>query len=641
MSVSLHKELKYGSEGHEKIKKAVLARFRLSHNNLTDRAKQWDKADKLYRAYHTKTEDDRVRSARRKGGTVEYTTVTLPFSYALLLTAHTYWTSVFLARDPVLQFTARHGEPAHKVQAVEAIIDYQLRVGGMLVPLYQWLLDAGRYGYGVVGAYWCEEYSTTSQIVEEDESFSLLGFNIPGGKKRKVRKYQRALSYNGNRLFNIRPHDFYYDPRVSLASFQSGEFCGRFVEIGWNTLKASSEGYFNLEQVRKKDNNTQYNRIRPHRELVIPNEDSLPAPSSDMRNDMYSLIEMTWELIPNEWGLGESTYPEKWVITMANEDVIIGCRPQTCIHNQFPFCLQLYEVDGYSNNSRGMLEIVEPLSDTLDWLFNSHFFNVRKSLNDQILYDPSRVETADLERGGAGRLIRLKPAAYGANLDQVLKQLPVVNVTQQNFRNIAALLDMFYRVTGINDNLMGLVNAGGRKTATEVRTSSSFGVNRLKTFCEYNSGLGWSPMSQILLQNSQQFYDEPQMYKIAGDLLQQKQGFLSIGPEELAGFYDFVPVDGTLPIDRFAQANLWKEILTGMATIPQIGQGYDIAGIFSWMAQLAGLKNITQFRIEVAPDQMLQNQIEQGRMVPASNAAIPGSSGGPVPPQAGSLGPVA
>ena len=88
----------------------------------------------------------------------------------------------------------------------------------------------------------------------------------------------------------------------------------------------------------------------------------------------------------------------------------------------------------------------------------------------------------------------------------------------------------------------------------------------------------------------------------------------------IAGFYDFVPVDGTLQIDRFAQVNLWKELFQTVMTIPQIGLQYDLAGIFQWVAQLAGLKNITQFRVQVLPDQMLQMLAMQGNSIAGPKA---------------------
>ena len=35
--------------------------------------------------------------------------------------------------------------------------------------------------------------------------------------------------------------------------------------------------------------------------------------------------------------------------------------------------------------------------------------------------------------------------------------------------------------------------------------------------------------------------------------------------------------------------------------VPQIAQAYDLSRIFGWMAQIAGLKNINQFKIQVLP----------------------------------------
>jgi hypothetical protein len=54
---------------------------------------------------------------------------------------------------------------------------------------------------------------------------------------------------------------------------------------------------------------------------------------------------------------------------------------------------------------------------------------------------------------------------------------------------------------------------------------------------------------------------------------------------------------------------------------------YDLGGIFTWVAQLAGMKNINQFKIQVTPDQVLAAQMQQGNMVPMTGKAGPGPSG--------------
>ena len=106
---------------------------------------------------------------------------------------------------------------------------------------------------------------------------------------------------------------------------------------------------------------------------------------------------------------------------------------------------------------------------------------------------------------------------------------------------------------------------------------------------------------------------------------------MNVTKESIAGFYDFVPVDGTLPVDRMAQANLWKEILGSLRMMPpQVGAGFQWDKIFSWVGSLAGLKNINQFKIQVVPDGMMQQQAQLGNAIPMASYNSPAMS--PVQP---------
>ena len=66
---------------------------------------------------------------------------------------------------------------------------------------------------------------------------------------------------------------------------------------------------------------------------------------------------------------------------------------------------------------------------------------------------------------------------------------------------------------------------------------------------------------------------------------------------------------------------------------PQIMMGYDWGRIFAWMSMLGGLRNINQFRVQVLPDQVLQNQAAAGNVVP-----MPSRPGLPAPSPAGPSG---
>jgi hypothetical protein len=82
----------------------------------------------------------------------------------LLMSAHTYWTSVFFGRTPIHQYSGRHGETEMQVQALEALIDYQVEVGRFTGPYYVWFYDAGKYGMGILGEYWDVEKVAYGQL---------------------------------------------------------------------------------------------------------------------------------------------------------------------------------------------------------------------------------------------------------------------------------------------------------------------------------------------------------------------------------------------------------------------------------------------------------------------------------------------
>ena len=628
----LSQKIKHGTQLNKRILDRLQDRIKLSKTEYQQRHQKWKDSEEAFLAYMPERDVDAARRLNRdQSGNPEYTTISIPYSYALLMSSHTYWTTVFLARNPVMQFTGRHGESSQQVQALEAVIDYQNQVGGFLVPLYVWLFDTGKYGVGILGNYWENEEVHVSSIQEQPAT--AFGIPIPGKTERK-RVVRKVPGYQGNKLYNVRPYDFLPDPRVPLWRFQEGEFCGVYVELGWNKIMARERQgvYINTDRLRT-------HKSPPKDDTGIGDGTAnlfYPDVSQEFdRKDpgFKRLYEVYVDLVPKEWGLGTTEFPEKWVFTCTTDfSILIGAQPHGGLHNKFPFFVQETEPDGYSLAPRSGAEVIEPIQNTIDWLINSHFYNVRKALNDQIIIDPSRVEMADVLDPLPGGVWRLKPAAYGSKPGDAYEQVKITDVTQAHMGDLGSMLELGQRVSGVNDQIMGMINAGGRKTATEVRTSSSFGVNRLKTDAEYMAAMGWSPLASVLVQNTQQYLDMERKFKIVGDLaLEAGQQFIDVTPETIAGFYDFVPVDGTLPIDRFAQAKLWQELFAQIVRIPVIGQQYDLGRVFGWVAQLAGLKNINQFKIQITPDQQIAQDAQSGNVVPIAPGSPPAAQQTPAP----------
>lgn len=611
------------SKLHEKIIARLTSRWTVASAAQMERHDKWRRAEETVLAYVPTSDADSVRKAARDQGKPKYTTIMLPYTYALLMTAHTYWTSVFFARSPVHQYSGRHGEAEQQIQAVEALIAYQVEVGEMMGPYYIWLYDAGKYGIGVLGHYWTVERIAYGSIVEMPNEM---------GQPTIYQATQEVEGYRGNRSYNISPYDFYPDPRVPITRFQSGEFCFIRKRMGWSDILARKrEGYFiNIDEVKdhlssdKGVNDGATDLKRPDfARLQFDDMDAEGTKSSHPAGATF--LEVYIELIPNEWGLGNSDRPQKWCITVTDDlALVVGASPLGYIHGRFPVDILEPEVEGYGLYNRGIPEIMEPLQQTMDWLINSHFFNVRSALNNQFIIDPSKIVIKDAQNSDAGFIWRLRPEAYGSDITKMFHQVQVQDVTRGHLGDVQSMMQFGERVTGVNDQIMGVLAGGGRKTATEVRTSTGFGVNRQKTVTEYMSAHGFSQHSQKLVQSSQQFYDQTAKMKIVGDLaLDAGPRFMDVTPEMIAGFYNFVPVDGTLPVDRMAQANLWKEIFGGLQRMPpQIQMGYDWSKMFAWMATLAGLKNIHQMKVKVVPDGVAQAQAAAGNVVP-----LPGRMG--------------
>jgi hypothetical protein len=634
--------LKHGGDLHRRLEKALRDRLRMSERKFNARYGQMAQNEELFQAYIPAKEIDKINRLRRKGtdweGVPDYSAIELPYAYSVVMTTHTYYSSVFCARNPVFQLQGRHGETEQQVQAMETLMAYQASIGMMMLPLFVWLLDPGKYGYSVVGHYWDEEMIRCRTV--EDEELTFFGVPIPGAKPRKKLVVKDLPGYSGNRLYNVRPQDFFPDPRVALVHFQKGEFCGRYCETSWHEIYQDSRHannkyrYFNYDILKVQKAHRDHAQVPQgvprdegsERVTTLPGAVVGEFEQFDLPIGFVKGHEIYLKLIPKEWKLGDGQEQEIWAFNLSASGVVFGAGPLGEYFGKFPFDILTDEIDGYTLFPKSTLERVQPLNQIMTWLVNSHFYNVRSVLNNMLVVDPSMAVMKDIENPNPGKLIRAKPQAYGRDIRTWLQQLQTSDVTRGHVADLQLVMDMVQRMVPANDSMMGLQQSqGNRTTATQSRISTHFGTSRLKTQCEWWSASGWSGMTQKLIQRTQQHYDIPTKLRLVGDVAQFSTEFLEVTPELISGFYDFEPVDGTLPVDRFAQANLWKELMVGMEKYPQILMTYDIAKIFAWVAKLGGIKNLAQFRL--TDDQKLLQQAQAGNVVPIGEALK--ATGGP------------
>lgn len=632
-------ELRFGKERHTKLLDAIMRRYRYSQEKMQERYADWRKLEELDLAYLPATAGNAERKKLREDGKPQYTTIEIPYSYAIKQAAHMYLTTVFLSRSPVHQFMGTNGSAQDNELAVEALINYQTITGRALPAYYIFFNDILKYGVGFLGHYWDKKVSYVSEIVERPAMY--LGLIPIPGKTQKVRQTRKITGYTGNRVYNVSPYEAFPDPRVPVAQFQKGEFFGRRTSANWTEIvERKSQGmYFNVDVLSLNRTSNFFDDPNSERssQIVMPDVNNEGVITFDDRITTVKLLEFHWRLIPRDWGLGGSEYPERWVFTVANGSVIIGAQPLGLNYDEFPFDTADADFDGYSLFKRSMLEVAKPLNEVMTWLINAHFHNVRKVLNDQLVVDPSRVVMKDLTDPNSGRLIRLKPAAYGSDPRLAIHQLQTVDITRAHLADTEIVGELAQRATGVMDNIMGIISQSGRRSATETRTANQFSVNRLKTIAEYISASGFSSHASKLLQSSQQLYDAELTLRIAGNLMRSPEQMIMVTPDTIAGAYDYMPVDGTMPIDRNAQVMVWTQIMQQLAAFqPVLGERYDFGRIFDHVMKLTGIQNLSSFQVKIRPDMQLQNAAQAGNVIP-----LRGGTNGPGSTNDGAAGPTA
>lgn len=637
---------------HRKVLSRLSSYVKWAQKAHRDHHDEWRKSEETMMAYVPETAaDSRRRSKRENEGDPQYTTMVLPYSYAVTMSAHTYFSSVLLGRAPVHQFKGRHGEGQDRVEAVEALIDYQVEYGAAKVPYYSWLYDASRLGFGVTRTTWDKEIRQVASIVNEEPSSQqqdgiadLFGARPPEGTK--TLKIEEVEVYEGNRVINCNAFDVMFDPRVPLQEFQKGEFLVyRINALGWNDIKRKElQGYYmNIRHISTTvgtQPRTTYEgenvRFRPQ-DYVFDADggESKPRPGA------VAFYEIYVHMIPEEFGLGSRQSPELWCFTVTQDmSLIVGATPCGYYHARFPFDMVKIDPDAYTLGARGFPKQLEGVQQTMDWLINTHYFNIRAALQNLFLVDPSRVNLTDLEDPLPGGVIRVRPEAIGTDLRTAIHQIPIMDVTRQHLGELPIMQGIGERIAGVNDSVIGALEGGSkRRTATEVRTTTGFSVNRLKTIVEFMSEVGVGPHATKMVQNTQQFYTAEKKYRIAGDTLVSGARELLVGPAAIQGFYDLVHVDGTMPVDRLAEAKMIQELVMSLVRFPQLAMQYDIGKMIAYAMMRAGMKNIHQFRVDVQPDDLIAQNLQRGNIVPVKTPASRGANGA-LGNAAGTSGPI-
>jgi len=649
---------------HSKMLEHCKGLVSLSRVEMEKYYETWDSADRVYRGERYKDEEDKKAC---KNGAPEK--IVLPLTYAQIQTFIAFAMNLLQQRELFFELEGTGEEDHRAAKLAEALLDQNLTFNKWTQMLYQFFLDMGRFSIGIVKHSWCHKTETIWR--EKDAPLSLMeqtrvmlgtAFNLPAPVAKKVQVKEEQTAYKGNELRSISPYNFFPDPRLPLTRFQEGEFCASEDEVSRTALKRGEiDGYYAGVQHIEDFKGVDHEKRRSRR---FNNTAAIADGRSTTNNTKPTVIktEVQLEIIPSEFILsdgepmGTSDAPEKWVVVYANDNRVIRCEPYGYEHNHFGYSIGQFSPDQHGMINESITEMISHLQAVIDWFINSHITNVRKHISNRLVVDPEGIYYEDVRDHKP--VIRLRPNVSQMGVDRFVKQLNVSDVTRGHIGDVEVLMKFVSMTTAISDNLMGQYHTG-RRSAREASNTSAASGTRLRTIVKLVYDSCFRDLGNDMISNLRDGLDEDTFVTVTGNTYPDWSAYdafvvpetgankVRVNRTSIAGKFDFKLFEGTLPSEKFAQAETLEQTLLalfknpdGLAMLTNV-LGYDPKKLFTEVLVLRGIKHPDRFKIDMVRQQeIMMAQQQQQLLTNTPNAPTTTPGGGSVSGPPASPGPV-
>jgi hypothetical protein len=623
-------DLKPGSDQHEAIKNAIWQRARESRNVIQKRFDSWNKVDETLTTFMPVTEKEdaiKLKDSRKP------ISVVFPYSYAMLETLLTYVSMAFF-QDPMFRYEGHSPEDTKGAILMELVIQLHCIKSKVALNLHTMFRDAFAYGLGVVAPSWDKLWGKKA-IKRESTLLDAAGMPLSD----EFREFRDAIIFEGNKLENIDPYMFLPDPNVAIQDVQKGEYVGWIIRDNiMNKLSEEQndpENVFNVKYLQKvinKRSSLSIDQSDREKKYGGPNNTNKElSGSTTALDEIFMYVNLIPSQFPNDrHPIGDSDYPEKWAFVLSSDEVITSMQKVEQAHGLYPVAVIAPEFDGYSPTPISRIEVLYGLQGVLDWLFNSHIANVRKSLNDMFVVDPYLVNINDLKDPGPGKLIRLRRPAWGRGVDKVVQQLAVNDVTRQNIGDTAYITNWMDKIAGTDASMMGALRQGGpeRLTKGEFQGTRGGAVGRMQRLAMIIGLQGMQDIGNMFASHTQQYMSQDVYVKTIGRYKEDFDRLLGVNPDkmkvspyDLLVNYDLIVRDGSVPGGNFSE--IWVEMFNIISSSPELMQQFEVTKIFTYMAKQLGAKNVEDFirttdqvNMTTMPDDEVMRQAQAGNLVP-------------------------
>jgi hypothetical protein len=589
-------DLRPNSTLHNDIVSRIYAMAEDSQAIMRRRWSSFEDIEKTLTAYALMDEDEyreKQEDPRRP------VSVVVPISSATLETLLTVWMGT-LANGEIFKYTGVGPEDRVGAMLLQLIINAQCRRAKTVLNLHTQWRDALAYGLGFTAAYWKTEYGKKAVRQPYEQTSEITGQPIEQGEEIK---FERGITFEGNALKNVSVFNALPDPNVAAQDIQEAEFFG-FTDVTNYTALLSLEQqqpktYFNVKYLKGK---TDQSPIEYHTPI---NEDDRKGDRSVRGAQAVDRLVMYANIIPKDWKLGKSEYPEKWVFEIGGNGVLIRCQPINLNHGKFPVSVCCPSYDGYAVSPVSRLEMISGMQSWIDWKYRSNMANITRAMKIMFIADPYLVNYDSMVNSKAGGIALMREAVWGRGVQNALAQIPVHNVTAEHMATIGMDIDLIQRVSGAVNSLQGIVQSGGeRRSATEMRDSRMSALGRVQKDIQLASLQSMADLGYMFASHEQQFMTRQGYYDIIGENAQELQSIYTgqkqamIDPLSIAIDYDVIVGDGSTPGGEYLPDLMQLYQMTRQ--VPDTANAFDPVRQILDLYIRAGVKGAANF-LRMAP----------------------------------------
>jgi len=594
-----------GTKEHDDLVRLLMELATSSYNAMSDKYDTWDEIGNSLSAY-VQLDDDEQDVL--EGDDRKPVSIVVPIMFASLETILTYLVAAFI-NNPIFRYEGIDASDHAGAALLETLVDYQTTKAKVPLYLHTIWRDALAYGVGVGVVGW--EQVTRKRTVRGNPIMDKLAMLFPGIS------YARTSSVvvdQTSTLFSIDPYRFLPDPNMPVMDVQ------RMSYVGWydrdtlrnlQILEAEDSEIFNVDYLKDVgDGRLQF---------LKNNESVYPTHGDDELTKPIDVLYMYAKIRPSDYGLSASKQIEKWFFMIGAGSILLKAQPLKLDHDMFPVVVTSPDYDGHSMTPTSRLEVLYGMQKTIDWLFSSHIKNVRKAINDMIVVDPYLVNMADLTRPSAGRIIRLRKAAWGRGVSGAVEQLKVVDVTKDHISDVMFLFDIVQRVSAATDMVQGIMRRSSeRRSATEAAGARESSLTRLEHIAKIISYQSMQDIGYMFGAQTIQLMSDQMIERIGAKVAEQLKSEYGVDPSPklLNMEYDVKVHDGSVPGGENGQ--LWVQLYQIMLQNPELAGQFDMVRIFKHIARNLGAKEVESFVLKakpLTPDQ-IDKGVQQGNLVP-------------------------